>query len=75
MMCLPRAEFVPRCGQKLGALDGSWAVGSFRGGAAVASKNVEMAFSVPLLCWRFSERVGFGERDRERCGALVVMHR
>lgn len=37
---------------------GTWAVDSFRGGAAVATKNVELAFLVHSLYLRVSERVG-----------------
>lgn len=54
---------------------GSWAVGSFGGGAAVAAKMVELGFEVPFLYQRFSERAGLGERDRERSGAFVILQR
>lgn len=39
---------------------GSWTTANFRRGAAATANNVEMNFLVSFLCWRFSERLGFG---------------
>lgn len=33
---------------------------------AIVAGNVELAFLAPFLGWRFSERVGFRDRERER---------
>lgn len=32
------------------------------GGGAIAAKNVDLGFLAPFFSWRFSDRVGFGER-------------
>lgn len=42
----------------------SWVTGNFSEGAAAADKNAKLECLAPLFCWRFSERVGFGERGR-----------
>lgn len=48
---------------------GSRTTGHLRRGAAVAAKKAELGFCVPFLCWRLSEKVGFGEGE-ERNGAF-----
>lgn len=50
-------------------LAGTWTTGTFRVGAAIAANNAELFFWVPLLCWRFSERMGFGEREMRLSGS------
>lgn len=52
----PQAVFVPKYGQKLSTL--GRAAGSFRGGAEVAAKNVDLGFLAPFF---FLERMGFRE--------------
>ena len=44
-------------------LAGTLATGNFRGGVAAASEIAEPDFFMSFLCWRFSERVGFQERE------------
>lgn len=62
MTCPPQAEFVSKYGQKLNALGGDWTAVLFRGGAAIATKNVELGFLASFLSWRFSKKARFGER-------------
>lgn len=75
MTCPPQAGFVPKCGQKLTTLGGSWATGNFRGGAAAATKNVQLGSCVPFLSWRFSETVDFGAREMGLSGPRGVSWR
>ena len=48
---------------------GSWVAGNFRGEAAAATKNVELGFWASFLCWKFSERAGFGAREMGLSGS------
>lgn len=45
------------------ALGGDLGCWRLQGGATAGAKNAELGFLVPFLCWRFSERVGFGQRE------------
>lgn len=58
---------MPKCAQNLTALGRVLATGNFREGASATAKNAELGFVAPFLCWRLSERVGFGERGMVLC--------
>lgn len=55
--------FVPKCGQKLNALGrvlGNWQLQG-KSCRSCQEFETEFFFLVPSLCWRFSERMEFGE--------------
>lgn len=54
MTCLPQAEFIPKCDQKLTALGRDLGGGNFREETPVAAKHKELGSLVLSLCSEIS---------------------
>lgn len=68
-MCPPHTAFVPKYGQKLTALGEFLGYWQLQEGAAAADKNAKLECLAPFFCWRFSQRVGFGEKGMRLFGS------
>lgn len=68
MCSCPHTGFMPKYGQKLRALGEDLELATSGEEAAVATKNVELELFGVFPSLGDSERVGFGEREKQELG-------